>query len=133
MVSSRPWSGQPVQLAPTFEGYTPSIFAWSADPADGVVFSNPNIEAPTVTITKATDNPSTVTLTLEVDGTHEGSMEIDVYDDACKAAIAVGLSVFDQTDFDQNCITDLKDLAVLLAEWLTDYKATGPAPKPLPL
>ena len=123
------WSGQPVQLAPTFDDYTPSTFAWSADPADGVVFSNPNIEAPTVTITKATDNPSTVTLTLEVDGTHEGSMEIDVYDDACTAAIAVGLSVYDQTDLDENCVTDIKDLAAVLAEWLADYKATGPAPK----
>jgi len=53
------WSGQPVQLNPTVvnndpcEPQAPLTFAWTAQPADGVVFDpGPNVEAPMVTITK---------------------------------------------------------------------------------
>jgi len=51
------WSGQAVQLDPNIveaEGsdWTNLTYAWTADPCDGVVFSDPGIEAPTVTITK---------------------------------------------------------------------------------
>jgi hypothetical protein len=78
----------------------------------------------------------TVTLTLAV--SDEGNptpdtdtIEIDVYDNACLAAFAAGLiTEYDETDLDQNCITDLKDLGVMLAEWLVDYSATAPVPKP---
>ena len=89
---------------------------------------------------KLTANPGvpfpvvhTVTLTLAV--SDEGnptpvtdSMTIDVYDDACKAAIGAG-ATYDETDIDKNCITDLKDLAALLAEWLVDNALTTPEPK----
>ena len=88
-------SGQPVQLHPNVGG-APSTYAWSAKPDDGVVFSDPDVEAPTVTVTAATDNPSAVTLTLISTGSLnpvEGdTMTIDVYDDACKAAIRRGLA-----------------------------------------
>ena len=56
------------------------------------------------------------------------SMTIDVYDDECKAAIGAG-ATYAETDMDQNCITNIKDLAVLLAEWLVDNTLTSPIPK----
>jgi hypothetical protein len=143
------WSGQAVQLAPTItekEGsdWTDLTYLWTAEPADGVVFTDPvnpgdpntsNAEAPTVTITKATDNPSVVTLTLAVNSLGRtgppvpSTMTIDVYDDSCKAAEGAGTLVLDPTDFDANCITNLKDFAVMAAKWLDDYSAEGPVPK----
>jgi len=101
---------------------------------DGVVFSATDIEAPTVTITKATLNPSAVTLTLAVTLEGEGPvpniMMIDVYYDSCLAAKAVGTVELDPTDFDDNCITNLADFAVLAADWLVDYELTEPIEKP---
>jgi len=128
------WSGQPVQLDPNFaEGYTPNSFTWSADDDTGVVFDpNEFVEAPIVTITKDTDNPSPVKLTLAVtDGTdaYENSMTIDVYDDSCLAAKAVGPVELDPTDIDENCITNFKDFAVMATTWLDDYTLTGPVVK----
>jgi hypothetical protein len=130
------WSGQPVSLDATVvdDGKSALTYAWSADPADGVVFSDPAIEDPTVTITKATANPSTVMLTLAVNDEGnptpvQDTMDIDVYDDACEAAIGGGLTTYDETDFDANCITDLRDLAVFAAEWLVDNALTAPVPK----
>jgi alpha-galactosidase len=48
------WSDQVVQLNPNVvdDGSSPLTYRWSAAPDDGVEFSDPNIEAPTVTITK---------------------------------------------------------------------------------
>jgi len=128
------WSGQPVQLDPNFaEGYTPNSFTWSAAPDDGVVFDpNEFVEAPIVTITKDADNPSPVKLTLAVtDGTdaYEDSMTIDLYDDACLAARAVGPVVIDETDIDENCITDFADFALMAATWLDDYTLTEAIPE----
>ena len=79
--------------------------------------------------------PVTVELTLAVNDEGnptpvEDSMTIDVYEDACKAAVGAGLATIEPSDFDENCITDLRDLAVMLAQWLVDYKATAPVPKP---
>jgi hypothetical protein len=46
------WSGEPVKLDPNVGG-TPSIYLWTADPDDGVVFDpSPNVKDPNVTITK---------------------------------------------------------------------------------
>jgi len=110
-------------------------YAWSADPDDGVEFSNPNALAPTVTITKATDNPSIVTLTLAVNNEGrlepavEDTMTIDVYDDSCLAAKAAGTVELDPTDFDGNCITNFEDFAVMAATWLYDYTLTEPVAK----
>jgi hypothetical protein len=75
----------------------------------------------------------------------EDTMTIDVYDDACKAAIGAG-ATYDPSDTDKNCITDVKDLgalttswpvssnledyAALAAKWLVDYALTAPVPKP---
>ncbi len=62
------WSGRAVQLDPNVvnndpcEPQTPLTFAWSAAPADGVVFDSNTIEAPTVTITKPALTLSSVTI-----------------------------------------------------------------------
>ena len=141
------WSGQPVQLDPTVVNNDPNepqgtlSYLWTADPADGVVFNpaagDPNTsaaEAPEVTITKTTANPSPVKLTLAValggGGPMSDSMMIDVYDDSCLAAISIDTVELDPTDFDENCITNLADFVVLAADWLVDYEITEPVEKP---
>jgi len=134
------WSGQQVQLDPNIaekEGsdWTNLTYAWSADPDDGVEFSDPNALAPTVTITKATSNPSIVTLTLAVN--NEGRVEppvtntmtIDVYDDSCLAAKAAGSVELDPTDIDGNCITAFEDFALMAITWFDDYSLKEPVPK----
>lgn len=135
------WSGQAVQLDPNVvekpgSDWTSLTYLWTADPDDGVVFSDAAALAPTVTIIKPTDNPSVVTLTLEVN--NEGrldppvtsSMKIDVYDDACQAATNLGQTVvYDPTDFNRDCVTNFEDFAAMAATWLDDYILPGPVPK----
>ena len=134
------WSGQQVQLDPNIvekEGsdWMNLTYAWSADPNDGVEFSDPNALAPMVTITKATGNPSIVTLTLAVN--NEGRLEppvtdtmtIDVYDDSCLAAKAAGSVELDPTDIDGNCITAFEDFALMAITWFDDYSLKEPVPK----
>jgi len=128
------WSGQSVVLDATVEeGIVVTSYAWTADPDTGVVFSDDAIEDPTVTITKVTDNPSPVKLTLTVnDGVNipvTSSIIIDVYDDACKAAIGKGLAEDNPGDFDQNCVTGFGDLAMMALAWLNDTGLTEPAAK----
>ncbi|MHC4555881.1 MAG: hypothetical protein ACYS80_01110, partial [Planctomycetota bacterium] len=130
------WSGQAVLLAPTIvnntEPYTALTYAWSADPTDGVILSNPGVEDPTVTITKAaTGDALTVTLTLAVhDGIHpsvQDTMIITVYDNACLATrFGFGLAANHPTDLDGNCTTDFRDFAVMATKWLNDTGLTGP-------
>ena len=144
------WSGQPVQLAPIVVNNDPNdpqgtlSYAWTAYPADGVVFDpavNPadpntsNVEAPTVTITKDTDNPSDVMLMLSV--TLAGNvpvfdgMTIDVYDTPCLAIVGTYPDALDITDITaDDCITNLKDFAVMAKTWLVDYIITAPVEKP---
>jgi len=134
-VSMITWSGQSVQLDPNVAG-TPLTYAWSADPVDGVgvAFSDATALAPTVTITKpAPGDAVTVTLALTVKGglnpVMGDTMTIDVYDDACLAAIGKGLGADNPTDFDGNCITGLEDVAVMATKWLIHTGLTGPVPK----
>jgi hypothetical protein len=56
-------------------------------------------------------------------------MTINVYDDACLAAEAVGALVLDPTDLYENCITDFEDIAVMATTWLVDYTLTEPVAK----
>ena len=128
------WSGRAVQLDATVQdGVTVVSYAWKADPNDGVVFDSNSIEYPTVTITKATDNPSTVTLRLTVDDGENppvtDAVRINVYDDACLAAKAAGLGADNPGDFDGNCITGFEDLAEAAAKWLTGNALTAPVAK----
>jgi hypothetical protein len=135
------WSGQAVQLDPNVvdDGQSALTYLWTAVPADGVVFApSASVEDPTVTITKdaPTGDATTVTVTLTVNDAAnpttfvDDTMTIDVYDDACKAALGKGLDPIGPADFDANCITDLRDYAVLAATWLVDYKLTKAAIKP---
>jgi hypothetical protein len=136
------WSGELVQLAPDVTNNDTEVpprdltYHWTANPDDGVEFSDPNIEAPTVTITKATDNPSVVTLTLAVTLTDSDSgpvvdtMTIDAYDDPCLAALGLGLAEIDPGDFDEDCDTDFEDYAILAEKWLVNYELSAPFPKP---
>jgi hypothetical protein len=128
------WSGQEVQLAAASiddDAVSALTIAWSADPNDGVVFtpndggdgSTSSAENPTVTITKVTDNPSVVTLTLSAQdavSSDEDTMTIKVYDNSCLAAIGEGLE-YDSGDFDVDCDTDIEDYAAMAEEWLV-YK-----------
>ncbi len=136
------WSGEPVQLDPNIveqpgSDWTNLTYLWSAEPADGVVFDpSAEVEAPAVTITKATENPSVVTLTLTVNNEGNppedaviGAMTIDLYDDACIAALDLGLTELNASDIDGNCITDLSDFALLASSWLDDFTLTEPVPK----
>jgi len=130
------WSGEPVIMDPNIaerEGsdWTNLTYKWTAVPDTGVVISNDQIAAPTVTITKATDNPSTVALVLEVNNAGraepgvKNAVMIDVYDTGCKSAIGKGLSAEHPTDIDGNCITDIADFAELALQWLNSEVLAG--------
>jgi hypothetical protein len=133
------WSGEPVPMSATVVNNHPTAdltYAWSADPADGVDFSATDIEDPIVTITKITENPSVVTLTLTAnnvgeapDQAREDSLTIDVYDDACKATIGLDPSAIDPSDFDGNCVTGIEDLREIAIAWLHNYSLTEPVSK----
>jgi hypothetical protein len=108
------------------------------DPNLDVAITGADTENASVTITKAepTGDATVVTMTLAVNnaGNPPGdavidTMAIDVYDDACLAAKAVGPVEIARTDVDDNCITDFKDFAVMATTWLDDYTLTEPATK----
>ncbi len=131
------WSGQGVLLAPTVVNnsnpLTDLTYAWSANPATDVVFDpNEFVEAPTVTITKATSNPSVVILTLAVNNVGSGkadvtdTMKINVYDTACKAA---EVTTYDLGDFNKDCIINLVDFSILASKWRDNYTLTVPVAK----
>ena len=128
------WSGREVQLdASVVDDGVPEL-TWSADPNDGVVFDpNEFVEDPIVTITKATENPSVVTLTLTGDGgtsIDEDYLKIAVYDTACLAAIIDGGLLYGPGDFNLDCATDLGDYAALAEEWLVYNGLTESVVKP---
>jgi hypothetical protein len=112
--------------------WTNLTYKWTAIPDTDVVISDDEIAAPTVTITKATNNPSAVVLMLEVNNvgrTESGmisTMQIDLYDTPCKAAIGKGLLEAYPTDLDGNCIINLADFTELALQWLD----SGVLPEP---
>jgi len=135
------WSGQAVTIdADVVGGIPPFTYAWTAepngigDPDLDVAITGADQEDATVTITKTPGDVVTVKITLAVTkegiGQKKDRMTIDVYDDACVAALDLGLATIDTTDFDGNCITNFADFALLAATWLDDYKPTGPVVKP---
>lgn len=136
-ISMVTWSDEPVQLDPNLadlddgDPQTSLNFAWSAHPSDGVVFTpNANVENPVVTITKPVGPMNTFILTLTVDdGVNpavKDTVTIDVYDDACKASIGIGLQNDHPDDLVINCVTDLEDLALMLNSWLVDTSLQSP-------
>jgi hypothetical protein len=136
------WSGEPVTVTDVnvvdhSDPVTALTYSWTADPAEGVVFDSNSIALPTVTITNAaTSNPTTYTLTLFVNNVDSGNpyvwddMIIEVYDDSCAAAAAVGSAVsYDPSDVNTDCITNLQDFAEVAAAWLVDYAIEVPTAK----
>lgn len=138
------WSGKPVVLDNVqVVNNLPSAltYSWSASPGAGVVFtpndggdgSTSSVMAPAVTITKPAGDPITVTLTLAANNIGSGNpdeidtMQIDVYDDSCLAAKDIGPVLFDLSDFNKDCLTNIGDLAELAFNWLVDYRLTEPA------
>jgi hypothetical protein len=58
----------------------------------------------------------------------EDTMTIYVGDDVCGASIISGL-VTDAGDVNDDCATDLEDVAEMALAWLDDYSLTEPAEK----
>jgi hypothetical protein len=136
------WSGQAVTMDPNVVNNDTTIpqrdltYLWTAepngigDPNLDVAITGANTENASVTITKTapTGDVTVIMMTLAV--TLEGkdpvtdSMTIDVYDDACVAALDLGLTTIDTTDLDGNCITAFPDFAVMAVTWLDDYALT---------
>jgi len=136
------WSGEPVTLNDVAvtnndTGAGDLTLAWSAEAVAGVDvdFIDASVQEPTVTITKSapTDTATAVTLTLTVTQSGkepvESSMTIDVYDDACKAALGAGTATIKPADFNANCVTGLEDLAEMASDWLVDFTLTEPVEK----
>lgn len=138
------WSGEPVVLdnVEVVNNLSSALtYSWSASPSDGVIFtpndggdgSTSSVMAPTVTIAKPVGDPITVTLTLAANNIGSGNpdeidtMQIDVYDNSCLAALSLGPVAFDSTDFNNDCLTNIEDLAELAFKWLVDYRLTEPA------
>jgi len=142
------WSGQAVVLDPNVveaagSDWTSLTYLWTAEP-DGigdpdldVVITGADTENASITITKAvpTGDATVVKMTLAVN--NEGrtdppiidSMTIEVYDDSCLAAKALGTVELDITDVDQDCITAFPDFALMATTWLDDYTLTEAIPK----
>jgi hypothetical protein len=136
------WSGQAVTMDAnvvnndTNEPQGTLTYLWTADAASvadpnlDVAITDANQEDATVTITKtaptgdATVVRMTLAVTLEGKDPVKDTMTIDVYDDACLAAKAVGPVELDATDIDENCITNFVDFALMAITWLDDYTLT---------
>ncbi len=136
------WSGEPVILDDVSvinndPGAGDLTLTWSAEPLAGVTvgFSDIHAQEPTVAITKTapTQTATAVMLTLTVTQPGkepiESSMTIDVYDDACRAALGAGKATIKPGDFNANCVTDLEDLSSMVSEWLVDFSLTAPVDK----
>lgn len=132
------WSGEPVTLNDVAvtnndSGAGELSYAWNAVPNTGVEFDSTSIEMPMITITKGIGNLSAVTLTLTVTQPGkepvESSMTIDVYDDACKAALGAGTTTIGPADFNANCLIGLEDFAQMAAAWLVDFTLIEPIEK----
>jgi hypothetical protein len=136
------WSGQAVTMDPnvvnndTAEPQGTLTYLWTAepngigDPNLDVAITGADTENASVTITKTapTGDATVVTMTLAVTlpgkNPVKDTMTIDVYDDACLAALGLGLATIDTTDLDGNCITAFPDFALMAATWLDDYTLT---------
>jgi len=142
------WSGQAVPMDPNIvdapgSDWTSKTYLWTAepngigDPNLDVAITGADTENASVTVTKAepTGDATVITMTLAVnkvgrtDPAITSSMTIDVYDDSCLAAQAVGPVAFDITDIDENCVTAFPDFALMAMTWLDDYALTGPVAK----
>ena len=137
------WSDQSTQLSPVVDAAGSILeYTWTANPADGVVFtpndggdgSTSSVEAPTVTITKPAGEMETFTLTFSVsDGVDmpvRDTMKVKVYDDSCKAArLGMSLAENNITDLNGDCISSLEDFAAIALKWLNNTGLASPQHK----
>jgi len=84
----------------------------------------PTPEFPTVELTVRVNDNTNLTYVVK------DTMTVDVYDDACTAAKAVGRAADNPGDFDGDCDTDFADLAAMAEKWLNDTGLTEPVVKP---
>jgi len=136
------WSDKEVQLsaAVTDDHMLNLLYGWTAEP-NGIDDSDLNIEfipdaatvSPEVKITNTSGSVVTVTLTLTADDGYydpvSGSVEIDVYTDACDMTKNGMGTAVKQTDPNADCVTDIDDLILLAGEWLEIYLESGPVRK----
>ena len=116
---SDPNLGQPLEIRlvtkVTTEEMSFDNVHFAADPS----FSAPEIS--TVELTVAVNDESDPNPVID-------RMTIDVYSDICEATVA-GIGADYPSDIDDDCITTLADLAVMVSEWLNDNRLTEPVPK----
>jgi len=110
---------------------------WVRDVADPNLITidfDETAEDPIVTITNISRSKATVTMTIfAYDEANpqpvEASVIIEVYNDACDMAVNGEGATISKTDLNADCITDIRDLAEMAAEWLVDISSPGPLPK----
>ena len=122
--------GQSVSLTGSTELVSYSTITWSADPAESATITDGDTLTPDVTVDNYTGGEfSTIEMRLDIDGKYD-LMKIDVYDDACLAAIAAGKKADNPTDIaGDDCLTNLADFAALAKTWLANKGLTGAEPK----
>jgi hypothetical protein len=145
------WSGTTIQLNGSATNNDPATsnpleLAWTHDaPAGWTVDFDPSVSVadPCVTITKTNLNdPNIAVVTLKLTATSVGgeapyvvpmkaNMRITVYNTRCDAAI-IGAGVEpDETDFNEDCLSNLGDAALFTEKWFTTYELQEPAIKPV--
>lgn len=143
------WSGAEVQLDATVvnndpgDPQMPLAYAWGHDAPDGFTVSfdpSASVEDPAVTITKDAPTGDATVITLQLTASNIGgtaphfaamkaNMTIDLYDEACQAFRAAGTGIND-SNLNNDCVTDLEDFAIMALTWLKDYELTEPIEKP---
>ena len=129
------WSGEPIALDPKIVNDTGSelSYLWISDPNEGVVFDANDVVNPVVTITKPAGEMAEYTLSLEIfkdtGPAASASMTVSVYEDSCQAT-RLGLGVTEKADLNQDCVINLKDLAVIAEKWFTVTGLSEPMPVP---
>jgi hypothetical protein len=124
------WIGEPVQLDATVSdtGDSTLSIAWTA--SDTNVTFSPNNTVVDPVVTPAAGTAGEVTLTCTVwdslnPETNVDTMVLYVAADACAAAILAGAD-YPMDLVEPFCVVNIDDLAVLAADWLTDYIPTAP-------
>ncbi len=134
------WAGEPIQLETEVVHDDPEslTYSWEATTLDGDPLDEPavfepgdDVADPTITVDYHA-GIFMVTVTVE-DGINEpvtASRLLDVAEDPCQAAIAIGIGDDYPADIAGNCIQDLEDYAEIASEWLADFNLTEPVPVP---
>ena len=133
-----------VPLDPTIVNNDPALtYAWTASSGTGVAITEDGSAADdtstpgaVVKITQGTPSDAVVRMTLAVtrpcSNPVSDVMDIYRYDNSCKAKVAAGKTkdIYDSTDTNTDCFTNLADFAAVAAGCLVDnYEITVPVDK----